>query len=361
MSTERLDTAYQILQSRADDAHAFAGSAIAVSRDGISLPPKGFGTGEYGESTRPIAPDSIFLVASVTKPLTALAAVLLVERGALALDDRVSDIVPEFAQRAKDGVRVVHLLTHTSGLPDMLPNNEELRQQHASFDRFVKGICQCGLLFEPGTQVRYQSMGTAILGEIVQRLSGRSLPAFLQDEVFVPVGMSSTSLGIRDDLANRVVDVRLPEAQRGTNWHWNSDYWRRFGAPWGGMYASVGDLVRLLQLFLSGGQLDGTRVLSTASATAMITDQTNRMPALSAEDRAHNRWGLGWRLGSWGDLGSAQSFSHGGATGTLVGADPTSGLSCAIFTTQPGAPLQYVVNAVQGALQTCSRPGDRSE
>ena len=158
-----------------------------------------------------------------------------------------------------------------------------------------------------------------------------------------------------------MVDVKVPEAQRDTNWHWNTDYWRGFGAPWGGMYASVGDLVRLLQLFLNGGQLDGTRVLSTASATAMIADQTNRMPALSAEDRAHNRWGLGWRLGSWGDLGSAQSFSHGGATGTLVGADPTSGLSCAIFTTQPGAPLHHVVNAVQSALQNRADLGARSE
>jgi CubicO group peptidase (beta-lactamase class C family) len=162
--------------------------------------------------------------------------------------------------------------------------------------------------------------------------------------------MASTSLGIRDDLEERSADVCLPAEQEGTNWHWNTDYWRRLGAPWGGMFASVDDLLRLLGAFLHAGVMGDGRILSVSAARAMVDDQTAAMADLSEADRRCRRWGLGWRLGAWGELGSRRSFSHGGATGTLVGADPATGLSCAIFTTRPGAPLSRVVNAVQGSL-----------
>lgn len=346
----RLKKAFELLASWADSGRV-PGSAISVSRNGISLPAKGVGAATCSGLSGRVCPDAVFLVASVTKPLTALAAVILVESGRLALSDRVCDIVPEFEQRGKARVRIVHLLTHTSGLPDMLPENEDLRREHAPLAQFVEHICRCGLLFLPGTQVRYQSMGTAMLGEVVQRLSGRALADFLQEEIFEPLEMASTSLGIRDDLRDRVVDVVIAADQQRTDWHWNSDYWQGFGAPWRGMFSTVDDLTRLLQMFLNQGEgEDGARVLGPAAARVMVTDQIGDMPDLPPGARVSDVWGLGWRVGKWGDLGSPESFSHGGATGTLVGADPRSGLSCAVFTTQPGAPLHYVVNAVQGSL-----------
>lgn len=326
------------------------GAAMAVARHGVAVEPRGFGRRVGVRGTEPMAADSVFLVASVTKPVTAAAAMLLVERGQLSLQDPVCQIVPQFGTRGKEEVRVLHLLTHTSGLPDMLPENAELRQRHAPLSEFVAGICRCGLLFRPGTQIRYQSMGTAMLGEIVERLAGMPLREFVGRELFLPLGMSSTSLGIRPELADRVAQVRIPEEQWHTDWHWNSPYWQGFGAPWGGMFAPVQDLAVFLQMFLSRGMYGGRQVLGASTAGAMVADQTSRMPGLSPETRLSQGWGLGWKLGGWGDLGSPRSFWHSGATGTHVGADPQSGLACAVFTTQPDAPLHYVVDAVQGAL-----------
>ena len=344
----RLQNAYDLLAGWTA-AGKVPGAAIAVSRGGVLVEPRGFGRRLFSGPEESAAGDTVFLVASVTKPVTAAAALLLVERGVLSLQDRVCDIVPEFGNLGKEEIQIFHLLTHTSGLPDMLPENLELRQEQAPLAEFVKRIFQCGLLFRPGTQIRYQSMGTAMLGEVVERLSGLSLREFIHRELCQPLGMEATSLGLREDLAGRVAEVNLPDEQKGEVWHWNSEYWRQFGAPWGGMYATVRDLVVFLQMFLNEGEYKGQHVLGAATARAMIADQTGSMAELPLADRRAPVWGLGWRLGN-SDLGSRRSFGHGGATGTLVGADPATGLAWAIFTTQPGAPLHYVANAINGAV-----------
>lgn len=347
LDPDRLDSAYRRLQGWAEDG-SVSGSALAVARNGILVEPRGFGRRRALADVELMRPDAVFLVASVTKPVTAVAVLVLIERGFLSLSDRVGDVIPEFCGPGRDEVRIIHLLTHTSGLPDMLPENEELRQRHADLSTFVRHICECEMLFEPGSQVRYQSMGTALAGEVVERLDGRSLRQFAAEEIFTPAGMSSTALGLDERLAGRLADVDIPPYQQGTNWHWNTEYWRSLGAPWGGMFSTVGDLLALLQCFLDGGACEGGRLLGRSTAAAMVRDQTARLGTLPPSHP--DRWGLGWRLGNWGDLASPASFSHGGATGTLVGADPETGLACAIFTTQPGAPLHYVASAVQAAV-----------
>jgi len=248
-------------------------------------------------------------------------------------------------------VLLLHLLTHTSGLPDMLPDNTALRQRHAPLSVFIERICRTPLLFPPGTQVRYQSMGTALIGEIVERISGLPLREFIAREICAPLDMRSTALGIREDLMPRLAPVRLPAEQRGTDWHWNTAYWRSFGAPWGGMFSTVTDLMTLLQMFLDGGAGGKTRVLGSTTAAAMIRDQTSQFPELDPVHRLRDRWGLGWKLSAWvSDLSSPDAFGHSGATGTRVGADPRTGLAWAIFTTQPGADLQRVANALNAAV-----------
>ena len=121
---------------------------------------------------------------------------MLLEQGKLSLHDRAADFVPRFAQNGKQDVRILHLLTRTSGLPDMLPNNELLRRQHQPFSTFIDEICRLPLAFEPGTRVLYQSMGIALLAEIVHQVSGQVLPEFLRRKVFQPLGMSNTWLGL---------------------------------------------------------------------------------------------------------------------------------------------------------------------
>lgn len=342
----RLQQTYALLDHWAQSGRV-PGGVLAVARQGVLVPPRAFGQRRLAGTSQPMEADAVFLVASVTKPVTALAALLLVERGLLSLRDPVCAHVPEFGNRGKEAVQVMHLFTHTSGLPDMLPENTELRRQHVALGVFVEHICQCGLLFRPGTRVRYQSMGTAMLGHLVEKISGMPLPAFMQQEIFAPLGMNSTSLGLNPALAKRVAEVSLPEEQQRLDWTWNQPYWQHFGAPWGGMFSTVADLAALLQLLLEEGQ----GLLGVQTARAMVADQTSRLPGLSPEERQRAQaWGLGWCVGNWADLGSARSFWHGGATGTLVGADPESGLLCALFTTQPDGPLYYAVNAVQGAV-----------
>jgi CubicO group peptidase (beta-lactamase class C family) len=269
---------------------------------------------------------------------------LLVERGELSLDDRAAEHVPEFGNRGKEAVLVRHLMTHTSGLPDMLPENYDLRREHAPLSEFVRRVCLLPLDFEPGTQVQYQSMGIAILAEIVERISGTSLPEFMRSEIFTPLGMTDTALGYHSESAHRIAHVNVAEEMRDTDWGWNTPYWWSFGAPWGGMFSTVGDLTRWLGVFLNDGSAGGRQIFSPATVAAMTRDQTSSMPGLPRRATLEASWGLGWRRvagGQWssyfGDLLSPGSYGHGGSTGTAVWNDPARQMSCVLLTTEPSA------------------------
>src|SRR4051794_5353184 len=161
-SPDRLERAYDILE-RWTKAGQIPGAALCVGRGTSLVEPKFFGRQGPGPADPAIRPNALFLVASITKPMTATAVMLLVERGALALEDRVAEFVPAFARNGKQDVRIRHLLTHTSGLPDMVPNNDALRAAHAPLGAFIDATVALPLLFPPGTQVLYQSMGFAML------------------------------------------------------------------------------------------------------------------------------------------------------------------------------------------------------
>lgn len=328
------------------------GAALGIARRGVALPPRFFGRQGCQPDATPVDADTLFLVASITKPVTATAVMRLVEQGLVGLDDPVAEHVPAFGCRGKGAVRVRHLLTHTSGLPDMLPENEDLRRAHAPLAAFVERICDLSLDFAPGTSVQYQSCGIAMLGEIVHRVSGFPLPEFLRQEVFDPLGMNDTHLGIPEGSVDpdraRVARVRLPAAMEGTDWGWNSPYWHALGAPWGGMFTTVADMVRFGQCMLQGGEVGGVRLLSPATVAAMTRDQTWPMIDIPEALRRRQAWGLGWKLvppreaGYFGDLLSPGSYGHGGATGTTMWVDPARELVCCLFTTEPleqSAPL----------------------
>lgn len=346
---DHLERAFRLMEGWTAEGKVH-GAAIAIARNGVLIKPRGFGRMAVEENAAPLPPDAIFLVASVTKPVTAAAALRLVEEGRLSLEDRVASIVPEFASWGKETITVRHLLTHTSGLPDMAPANRALREQHADLKTFIGHICECDLLFPPGTDVSYQSTGIAMLGEIIERITGIPLREYMRRTFFGPMEMEGTSLGARSDRHHRIALVRIPEEQRGTDWHWNSSYWRDFGAPWGGMFSTVRDMAVFLQMFLDGGRYGNTSILSPMTVRAMISDQIRAMPHVPESVKWAKAWGLGWRLRAGGDLASPATFGHGGATGTAIWADPGQQLTCVIFTTQPGAPLHYISNAVAAAL-----------
>ena len=360
LSEQGMLEAYGILETAVAQGELM-GAGIQVARGGISLPPKCFGRRELKEGGAPVDSDTIFLVASITKPIVAAAVMKLVQQGKLSLEDRVVYLIPEFGKKGKEEVRIRHLLTHTSGLPDMLPDNMELRARKAPLSEFIERIYEVDLLFEPGTQISYQSCGTAMVGEIVERLEGVPLRDFLKTTFFDPIELEDTSLGVQEDRRDRVSDVKLPGGDfeyggQDSDWNWNSEYWHSLGAPWGGMFTTTMELTELLQVFLYGGKWGENRLLGPATVAAMTSDQTSLMPDISEPDKLAQCWGLGWQLRSrslYGDLTSASTFGHGGATGTVAWVDPVSQVSCVLFSNDPTGARKFrprVSNAVAGSV-----------
>ena len=355
LSSGQLDRLYDYVNALAESGE-LPGACVLVARGGRAMPPRAFGKLRPGIDERPVEADTIFLVASITKPVTVAAAMLLVERGQLLLDDRVSAYMPEFGSHGKDSIRIRHLMTHTSGLPDFLPENVELRRQHAPLSEFVRRICDLTPDFAAGTDVQYQSAGLGILGAVVERIAGVPLPEFLHREFLLPLGMTDTSLGVRHLDQERIAYVDVPEEMQGKDWGWNTPYWWNLAVPWGGMFTTARDLFRFYQMFLNGGKYASVRVLSPATVAAMTRSNLDALSDLPEAVRRTQSWGLGWglsgrRTGSgwsyFGDLVSSTTFGHGGATGTLAWADPARDLVCVLFTTQPRA-MQM------GILSRCS-------
>ncbi|MBI1356988.1 MAG: serine hydrolase [Acidobacteria bacterium] len=290
---------------------------------------RGFG-GKYGV-------DSIFLIASITKTMTSTGLLVLADRGELKLSDRAVKYLPEFSEGDRKDITIEQLLTHTSGLPDMLPENNELRKEHQPLSEFVDRAMHTPLLFKPGSKYSYQSMGILLASEIAQRITGLPFPTFLEREVFEPLKMTRTTLGMADmkmeDVEMGQVQTAAPEAGSGDpstkSWDWNSPYWRRFGAPWGGAHSTGSDIARFLHSYLHP---DG-RVLRVETARNAIVNHNQGLDTPR---------GIGFTLGSKANSPacSEQTFGHGGSTGTLCWADPRTETICVVLTTLPGGAVK---------------------
>ncbi len=318
---QAIQQAIQIIQKQIESGMLHA-AAFRVQR-GDQVMEQAFGKAQI---------NSMFLLGSITKPLTAVAIMVLVDRGELRLSDPAVKYLPEFRAEARPAITIEQLLTHTSGLPDQLPNNNDLRAHHAPLSEFVKGAMNTPLLFPPGTQYHYQSMGILLAAEIVERVTKTSLPSFLQEHVFKPFNMSHTVLGLgqfrKVDMVPMQTEHAAPESGGGDvnarEWDWNSDYWRNLAAPWGGGHSTVGDMTIFLRSFL---RPEG-KVLREETARLMIADHTPTF-------EAHR--GIGFMVGptGFGSACSAQTFGHSGSTGTLAWADPKTDTSFVLLTALP--------------------------
>jgi len=153
MSQQQLEAAASILAEQLDSGPFTAASIVVARRNRIVLA-RGFGKLSHDAEAPPVKPDSIFLLASITKPVTGCALMILVDRGLVSLDDPVSHYIPEFQGGERARVTVRNLLSHTSGLPDMLPRNRELRRAHSPLSGFVQGAAKTPLLYSPGSSFR---------------------------------------------------------------------------------------------------------------------------------------------------------------------------------------------------------------
>jgi CubicO group peptidase (beta-lactamase class C family) len=350
LDPERLERAANLLTDEIEK-RSMSAASLTVGRHGSVAFSRGFGT-VRPDSSEEVAADSVFLLASISKPISVCALMLLVERGVVGLNDRVQSHLPEFEGEYKQDVRVRHILSHTSGMPDMVPENVDLRKAHAPMSGFVAAALKTPLLFPPDTDFRYQSKGILLAGEIVERNTGAALRDFLKTEVFDVVGMEQTSLGLGGRAIADTVwcGTDIDEKQAEHDWGPNSPYWRDAGHPWGGVHSSGPDLARLLQVFLDEGQPDSA-LFSPSTIREMIRDHNAHLRA---------PWGLGWGLRDslvwnfFGDICSARTFGHTGATGTVAWADPESGMSCVILTNQMvegGRLLKRVSNVVSAAVK----------
>lgn len=364
ISEDRWSAACDLLRGFCDNG-TISSAALVAGRGSSVVQPMLFGK-QTLNGKEPLRDDAMFLVASITKPIVASAALLLVERGRLTLSDKVTDYIPEFGKNKKNAVRIRHLLTHTSGLPDMLPDNVELRKKHAPLSAFVEGTCEVELDFPAGRGVRYQSMGFAVLGEIIHRISGVLCAEFVRREIFEPLGMNDSWLGLPDDAfsgesptVDRVSEVLVPDEMVGQDWNWNGRYWRQLGAPWGGLITSAADLARFCQMML-GQPANGIQILSPATIRAATRNQLEMMADVPEVDRRTRPWGLGWRLNwpahsaNFGDFMGSRTYGHWGATGTVLWIDPDQQSFAVLLTTKPQEPhgtwLARVSNAVTASF-----------
>lgn len=338
LDASRLQVAYALMERWTTGPNApVPGGAILVGRAGKVVAPRYFGKQGPEADAEPIRHDALFYMASVTKPVIYLGAMLLVERGQLNLSDRVTRYLPEYTGTGKEATQVLHLFTHTSGLPDELPDNAELRRQHAPLKKFIEGSLRAELLFKPGTRYSYASLGTLLVAEIIQRLSGRSIREFVRREIVEPLGLKSTGLGSQGFARPRILRAVLPDYQKGGDFGWNSTYWQEFGSPAGGLFSTPEDYAVICALMLGGGRWGGVRLLSPAAVRMMTGNRLDDLPDLPEPVRRTQPWGLGWRLNhagtpdSWGDLLGRQVFGHTGSVGNLVWMDPQTGGFCILL------------------------------
>jgi len=283
-------------------------------------------------SERPMHSDSIFWIASMTKPITGAAVLMLQDEGKLSVDDPVAKYLPKFqglkTAGGKEGHLLIrHLLTHTSGMGEVPPGR-------ASGIKNLAGLIPLHLTsplaFEPGTKWVYCQSGINTAARIVEVVSGESFDRFLDKRFFGPLGMKDTTFYLTETQLPRLVtayertDKGELVARQNFILHGKAPTSRdRFPAANGGLFSTAPDYARFCQMVLNGGTLDGKRYLKSESVKLMTTIQTGELKTGFTEG---NGWGLGWCVirkpqGVTATL-SPGSFGHGGAYGTQAWIDP---------------------------------------
>jgi CubicO group peptidase (beta-lactamase class C family) len=281
--------------------------------------------------------DAMFLLGSISKPINVTAVMTLFDRGKFQLHDRVKKFLPAFTGDGRDEVTIRHLLTHVSGLPDQLADNNELRKQHAPLTEFAEQAMRTRLDFAPGTRYQYSSMGILLAARIAEFISGSDILTLVDRTVFQPLSMKHSAQGLGRFKLEEMVSCQLegaaPESgsgdPRAKEWDWNSPYWRKLGAPWGGTHASAPDIATFL------GEFMGTRGKVLKPETARLMIKNHNPAGLTPRGLG---WGVGRESGSRGC--SERTLGHTGSTGTLCWADPASETTCVVLTSLPRRAVQ---------------------
>jgi CubicO group peptidase (beta-lactamase class C family) len=324
-----------------------AGAVLAVGRtDGVKYL-KAVGLRDATDPASKMADDTLFRIASMTKPITAIAIMILQDEGKLSVDDPVEKHLPEFkGQRmvlSEDAgkktttlgsparpIRIRDLLTHTSGLaPYPAGFADVYTKRNRTLNDTTIAVSQLPLRFEPGSKWEYSNSGIDVLGRIVEVVSGQGYEAFLKARVFDPLGMAATTFYPSAEQAKRIAvlhDKREGKAVPASSTGFKMDFAgadRKHPVPAGGLYSTAADLAKLYRLMLHKGELDGKRVLSEKSVAEMTKTQTGDIKTGFVDGMS---FGYGWAVvkepKGVTEMLSAVTFGHGGAFGTQGWIDP---------------------------------------
>jgi CubicO group peptidase (beta-lactamase class C family) len=363
LSSERLRRLTGALQNLIDDRR-MAGAVTLIVRGGKVVQLEALGQADV-EGSVPMRPDTIFRIASFSKAVTSVAAMLLVEEGRLQLTDPVSKYLPAFAKTtvveepapgappaapprtvpAKRAITIRDLLTHTSGIPYGGAKAIEtpfaaaglshwyLGGSDVPMEALVERLAGLPFLAQPGEKFVY-GLGTDVLGVVVEKVSGQTLDAFFRTRIFEPLGMRDTSFFLPPEKRGRLAtlyeigeDGKLKRAAPGAG---NAqaafvDGPRKCFSGGAGLLSTAGDYARFLSMLLGGGQLGGTRLLSPKTVQLMTA---NHVGALLDDGR--RGFGLGFGviedIGRSGSYGSAGEFFWGSGFSGVYLVDPAEQL-----------------------------------
>ncbi|MBW3598387.1 MAG: beta-lactamase family protein [Planctomycetes bacterium] len=301
-----------------------SGAVTLVARQGKIIHHAAVGDADI-DAGRQMQKDTIFAIASMTKPITATAVMILRDEGKLSLDDPVSKFIPEFKNATLEGkpleqeITVRRLLTHTSGLAGSQQNEGTLKNT-------AEALAGRPLAFAPGARWSY-SPGLSVAGRVVEVASGASFDEFLQKRIFEPLAMNDTTFHPTPEQQKRISRLYKPGEEKGSlaaTTHWLSELSPdRTPNPSGGLFSTAADMAQFYQMILNGGEVDGRRIVSREAVEEMTSIQTGE---LTTGFTPGNGWGLGWCVvrepQGVSRMLSPGSFGHGGAFGTQGWIDP---------------------------------------
>lgn len=300
--------------------------AAVLTRNGIAAR-WSVGRHTYADESQTVRVSDLFDLASVTKVVaTGMLYARLSEKGTVDLDAPVSEIIPEFSDRVEITPRA--LLSHCSGLPA----HAHLFRRLIDREEVIHAVCTMQLEYEPLTRSVYSDMGYILLGEILERKTGRPLNELFRDHVREPLGIHDTVFSPGESARDRIVPTEDDTTWRGRLIHGevhdeNASVMRGI-APHAGLFATVDNVARFAQLWLNDGSLEGQRFLAP---------ETVRMFRSRANQVEGSTWALGWDTVSTEESTSGQYFSpesYGilGFTGTSIWVDPERGIAVVLLT-----------------------------
>jgi beta-N-acetylhexosaminidase len=325
----KLKPAYDILDAAVSN-HAFPGGVLAIGIKGELLV-HAFGRLKYDSASPTVSPETIYDAASLTKPVvTATLVAMQAEAGHMDLDLPVARFVPEWNSGPngdwRKTVTIRHLLTHSSGLPGHEDYFLTLHSKH----EIIAAICHAPLEYAPGSKTVYSDLGFILLGEILERATGKTLDLLAGERIFTPLGMMASTFSPAKSLAARIAptenDVTFRKRLLQGEVHDENAFAMGGVAGHAGLFATAPDLAAFCQMLLNGGLYAHQRLLTRAVISQFIAPQP-----LASGART-----LGWMTptpnSSSGRYFSAGSFGHLGFTGTSIWIDPDQRLFVILLT-----------------------------